>query len=631
MEDHTLRGQDGTEQFAAPRLVPEAEFTKIKAESVKIYAYANRVLSKACAEQEVKNWGFALFDKHGCLLKLYGPPGYHQWCQRLGICVRSCWDRDSFGENAVSLGLERKQAVLLSGEENESPLLREASIFFEPLLIERGSGPEAYELLGGIAAVAPAGEPVPERKLICTALANDIELHLFMASELYALYFQEPKGLINIDINVATGNPHILYHNEQVFRVLGIPYENLYFKKAETLFDPLPKNQEFWEIIRDKRAVEEQLIPLSIHGKQNTYLVSTVSYQQRHLGFGGVRFFLSSPQGLSSHVARHIGNNAVYSFSNILGNSFSMQRCIARAKSIARSDSNVMITGESGVGKDVFAQAIHNASQRRDNPFIVLNCAAYPRDLLASELFGYDGGAYTGAKKTGNLGKFELADTGTIFLDEIGDMPLDLQVMLLRVIEQKNFMRIGSSIVRSVDVKIISATNADLPGMVEKRTFRPDLYFRLCTLNLQLPPLRDRGSDIILLAEHFIDTITARLQMEDRKILSDEAKALMLRLPWHGNVRELQNVMERVVQLIPNQVITPQDLELCLDFVQESPAAPAAAMQMPVRRSPGRQVTREDILRALEENRYNRTMAAAALGISRKTFYRKLEEFQIEL
>lgn len=308
-----------------------------------------------------------------------------------------------------------------------------------------------------------------------------------------------------------------------------------------------------------------------------------------------------------------------------------MQRCIARAKSIAHSDSNVMITGESGVGKDVFAQAIHNASQRRDSPFIVLNCAAYPRDLLASELFGYDGGAYTGAKKTGNLGKFELADTGTIFLDEIGDMPLDLQVMLLRVIEQKNFMRIGSSIVRSVDVKIISATNADLHTMVEKRTFRPDLYFRLCTLNLQLPPLRDRGGDIILLAEHFIDAITARLQMGTRKVLSEEAKELMLRLPWHGNVRELQNVMERVVQLVPSQVITPQDLELCLDFVGTGRTAVTAASPPPARATRAGTSPREDILRALEENRYNRTMAAAALGISRKTFYRKLEEFQIEL
>lgn len=631
MEDYAPNKQAGTEQFTAPKLVPEAEFKEIKAESVKIYAYANRVLTKACAEQEIKSWGFALFDQHGCLLKLYGPAGYLEWCRERGICVRSCWDRASFGRNAISLGLEQRCPLLSAGEENESPLLRSASIFFEPLLLERSKDPADYELLGGIAAISPVEEPVAERKLICTALANDIELHMFMASELYALYFQEPKGLINIDINVVTGNPHILYHNEQVFRILGIPYENLYFKKAETLFDPLPQNQEFWDIIRNKRTVEDQLIPLTIHGKQNTYLVSTVAYQQRHLGLGGVRFFLSSPRELSSHVARHIGNNAVYSFSNILGNSFAMQRCIARAKSIAHSDSNVMITGESGVGKDVFAQAIHNASQRRDSPFIVLNCAAYPRDLLASELFGYDGGAYTGAKKTGNLGKFELADTGTIFLDEIGDMPLDLQVMLLRVIEQKNFMRIGSSIVRSVDVKIISATNADLHTMVEKRTFRPDLYFRLCTLNLQLPPLRDRGGDIILLAEHFIDAITARLQMGTRKVLSEEAKELMLRLPWHGNVRELQNVMERVVQLIPSQVITPQDLELCLDFVGTGRTAVTAASPPPARAAQGRHVTREDILRALEENRYNRTMAAAALGISRKTFYRKLEEFQIEL
>ena len=610
-----------------PVMVPDTEFEKVKAESVKIYAYTNRVLAQACTFQEHTDAGFGLFDKNGCLLKLYGSQSYLSWCGTHGIQPRSCWDAGSWGQTAVSLGLETQQPAHTSGPAHENPILQDVSIYFSPLKLEQRKGTHTtFELLGGIAIFSPKDDPMPESALICASLANDIVLHMFMANELYALYFQEPKGLINIDINVTTGHPHILYHNEQVFRVLGIPYENLYFKKAETFFDPLPKNKEFWDIVKKKRTVEDQLIPLSIRGKQNTYLVSTVSYQQSHLGFGGVRFFLSSPQGLSSHVARHIGNNAVYSFSRILGGSPVMQRCISQAKSIARSDSNVMITGESGVGKDVFAQAIHNASRRRNNPFIVLNCAAYPRDLLASELFGYDGGAHTGAKKSGNLGKFELADTGTIFLDEIGDMPLDLQVMLLRVIEQKNFMRIGSNIVRSVDVKIISATNADLRAMVEKRTFRPDLYFRLCTLNLQLPPLRDRGQDIILLAEHFIDAITARLQLDQRKILSEESKALMLQLPWNGNVRELQNVMERVVQLIPEQIITPQSLELCLDFTCMQPPEPA--VQASVSASAGgrsKVITRDDILRALEDTRYNRSLAANALGISRKTLYRTLD------
>ena len=147
--------QAGTEQFTAPKLVPEAEFKEIKAESVKIYAYANRVLTKACAEQEIKSWGFALFDQHGCLLRLYGPAGYLEWCRERGICVRSCWDRASFGRNAISLGLEQRCPLLSAGEENESPLLRSASIFFDPLLLERSENSADYELLGGIAAISP--------------------------------------------------------------------------------------------------------------------------------------------------------------------------------------------------------------------------------------------------------------------------------------------------------------------------------------------------------------------------------------------------------------------------------------------------------------------------------------------
>lgn len=629
MEGRDHPGADGKRLFE-PRFISEAAFEKIKASSVRIYAYANRVLSQAHRFQTSEDAGFALFDKNGCLLKLYGSQSYLNWCAQRGIQVRGRWNAEFWGETAVSKGLAAKEMSYTAGADHENPLLRDVAIHFFPLTLERQEGGVSYELLGGIAGFSRAEAPLAEGMLICASLAHDIILHMFMSEELYALYFQEPKGLMNIDINATTGNYHILYHNEQVFRVLGIPYENLYFKKAESFFDPLPQNREFWEIVQKKQTVEERSIPISIRGNQNTYIVSTVIYQQSHLDFAGIRFFLSTPKSLSNQVARHIGNNAVYSFSHILGASPQIQRCITQANSIAKSDSNVMITGESGAGKDVFAQAIHNASRRRNNPFIVLNCAAYPRDLLASELFGYDGGAYTGAKKAGNMGKFELADTGTIFLDEIGDMPLDLQVMLLRVIEQKNFMRIGSNVIRSVDVKIISATNADLRAMVEKRTFRPDLYFRLCTLNLRLAPLRERGQDIILLAEHFISAITVRLQMNHRKILSEETKSLMMGLPWYGNVRELQNVMERVVQLIPHQIITPEDLELCLDFAEERPpiqAVPAA----PSAGARGRTITREDILQALEGTRYNRTMAASVLGISRKTFYRKLEEFHIQL
>lgn len=616
-------------------MIPKLEFEKIKAESVKIYAYANRIMRKACEEQKRRDFGYALFDKNGYLLKLYGPDGFLEWCAARGIRLGSKWDAETMGFSAVSKGLKDQTEAWSCAEEHEDPKLRDVEIHFTPLLLE-DKEKRCFNTLGGLALFASADAPVTEGSLILSSLANDIVLHIFMAGELYDLYFQEPKGLINIDVNRVTGKFHILYHNEQLFRTLGIPYENLYFKKAETFFDPLPKNQRFWDIIQNQRIVEDEIIPLSVRGKESAYQISNALYEQAHLGVAGIRFFVSSPQVVSSHVARHIGNNAVYSFPRIMGQSPIMQRCIAQAKSIARSDSNVMITGESGVGKDIFAQAIHNASRRKDNPFIVLNCAAYPRDLLASELFGYDGGAYTGAKKSGNLGKFELADTGTIFLDEIGDMPLDLQVMLLRVIEQKTFSRIGSNVVRNVDVKIISATNANLQDMVEKRTFRPDLYFRLCTLNLRLPPLRERGADIVLLGEYFIDAITARLQMSERKILADETKELMLRLPWSGNVRELQNVIERVVQLIPHQVITPQDLELCLDFsISQSEAPPPVQHAAPARTGSvsrrGSAITREEMLRALEECKYNRTLAAYTLGISRKTFYRKLEELQIEL
>ena len=306
-------------------------------------------------------------------------------------------------------------------------------------------------------------------------------------------------------------------------------------------------------------------------------------------------------------------------FDDIVGDSPQIISALRLARGIARSDSNTLLLGESGVGKDIFAQAIHNASARRDKPFIVLNCAAFPRDLIASELFGYEQGAFTGAKRNGNIGKFELANTGTIFLDEIGEMPLDLQATLLRVIEQKAFMRLGGSTVIHVDVKIIAATNADLIHLVEQKKFRADLYYRLSTLRLNIPPLRDRGNDVILLARHFARVVCHRIQRSVPAELAPDAEQLLLQLPLKGNVRELQNLIEGVIQL--NSPAGEED-----SVLPPPPDAPASTIGTA---PPQQSLTREALEHALLINRFNRTDTARYLGVSRRTLYRWMERYHL--
>ena len=313
-----------------------------------------------------------------------------------------------------------------------------------------------------------------------------------------------------------------------------------------------------------------------------------------------------------------------------------LKKIIERAKRMALTDSNIMILGESGTGKDVMAQAIHNASHRRKKPFIALNCGAVPKDHIESELFGYEAGAFTGAKKNGNMGKFELASGGTIFLDEIGEMPLDLQAKLLRVVEQKQLMRLGGSRLINVDVKIIAATNVDIWDMIQKKQFRADLFYRLSTMRLNLMPLRERKGDIIPLSEFFIRRISNRIGKQNIMRLTEESKELLLSMDWLGNVRELQNLMECIVQLYPGDLILPQYiLENTVgyvrprDRVQMRPAkGEEQAMPEPLPQPERPQaLTREEVQNALHICGNNRTNAAKYLGISRRTLYRKLEEF----
>ncbi|EGO65833.1 sigma 54-interacting transcriptional regulator [Acetonema longum] len=250
---------------------------------------------------------------------------------------------------------------------------------------------------------------------------------------------------------------------------------------------------------------------------------------------------------------------AEHTFDDIAGRSRVMVQVKNLAAKAALTDSNVLITGESGTGKELFAHAIHNASRRQGMPFVAINCAAIPAELLETELFGYDEGAFSGAKRGGKKGKFELADNGTIFLDEIGDMPLAMQAKLLRVLEERSFDRVGGTKTQPVDIRIMAATNKPLPQMIQEQTFRKDLYYRLNVISLALPPLREHREDLGELAEGLMAALCKKTGLPPKR-LTPETMALFREYHWPGNVRELANLLEQLLVTIRGPLITPRHL-----------------------------------------------------------------------
>lgn len=300
----------------------------------------------------------------------------------------------------------------------------------------------------------------------------------------------------------------------------------------------------------------------------------------------------------------------------LIGSSSEMQRVFSLARKVAASDVNVLIVGESGTGKEVIASTIHRLSRRRDRPFIAINCAAIPRELLESELFGHARGAFTGATAA-RRGLFEEAHQGTILLDEIGDLPLPLQAKILRLLQTKAVKPLGQNVSREVDVRIVSATHKNLRCLIKSGEFREDLYYRLNVMPIQLPPLRERRTDIPELAGHFLRKYAPLIRGRDI-YFSPEAMAKLKRLPWRGNVRELENAVERAIVLADGDLI--EDRDIVVDE-QDSPAATPddlfnAGLSL-------RDLEREYIKHVLRKTGNRKEAAVRILGIDRKTLYRK--------
>ena len=322
-----------------------------------------------------------------------------------------------------------------------------------------------------------------------------------------------------------------------------------------------------------------------------------------------------------------------YGKHQIIGRSRAIRDMLALVDRAGPSRATVLITGESGTGKELVARAIHAASGRRDKPFIGINCGAIPDALLESELFGYTGGAFTGASAKGRIGKFELAHKGVLFLDEISTMPLYLQVKLLRVLQERAFTRLGSNRLIEVDIRIIAATNEDLAGAVRQGRFREDLFYRLNVIPLQVPPLRDRHGDIELLSSHFLARYSARFNKPVPSLGPDMLAALSA-YPWPGNVREFENVMEFMVNMAPSGgVLHPDMLPASVRGALPSSAPSPSAPLPPGGIIPLRDLERNAILDAVRrcgDDTPGKKAAAAALGIGVATLYRKLKEYEDE-
>jgi two-component system, NtrC family, response regulator AtoC len=319
----------------------------------------------------------------------------------------------------------------------------------------------------------------------------------------------------------------------------------------------------------------------------------------------------------------------------IIGESPQLQEVFKIIDKVADTPSTVLINGESGTGKELIASALHGASSRRDKPFIKINCAAIPHNLLESELFGYERGAFTGAV-TSKPGRFELADGGTLFLDEIGEIPVEMQVKLLRALQEGEFERVGGIKTTRVDVRLIAATNRDLQAEIEAGRFRKDLYYRLAVVPVVLPPLRERRTDIPMLAGHFVEKYNRKLNKKIESI-SDDAMALLQAYNWPGNIRELENLIERVLLFADGPSITAKDLP---EPIRQGSGTPAPALSAaPLEASTGEgglkdivrmkaaELEKDLITKALEETGGNVTRAARLLQISRKSLQTKMKEF----
>ncbi|WP_243183104.1 sigma-54-dependent Fis family transcriptional regulator [Anaerosolibacter carboniphilus] len=607
-------GIDITRVFSSKILSDDALRRKLE-EKRDLMVAAEPFMNQLYGFVKGSNFFSILTDEEGCILSVIGDEGILSEAFDFKMVPGSYMDEQHIGTNAMGTALAEEMPVQVSGKEHFIKAYHRWTCSASPIRDPEGK-------IIGVLDLTGYSELVHSHTLgMVVAAANAIEKMLEVKSYTEKLVLAKqhietiidsiPAGILTCDLSGA-----IQSANMHVTEMFGFRENEILKMKTWEIF-------EGWDRVKTTLFSRETFVDedVYVNARKNKLQFSLSAYPliDKEKGLKQIICVFKEVKKVRKLANRIADRHAIYTFNKIIGKNERFLLNIDYAKKIADSKSTILILGESGTGKEVFAQSIHNHGNRNEEAFVAVNCGAIPRNLIESELFGYEEGAFTGAKRGGNPGKFEMANGGTIFLDEIGEMPLEMQPNLLRVIEEGIVSRIGSAKQIPVNVRIIAATNKDLRKEVEMGNFRKDLYYRLNVLPIYLCPLRERKEDIPLLIDYFMDTIAKRLNK--RKVaIPFEYMEHLLQYDWPGNIRELENIVE----LIINTESLPLDMSKKTTGVQPvSSRLEDSCLKL-------EHLEHQHILYVLRKFKGNISLAAEALDIGRNTLYRKIEKFNID-
>ncbi|MGY5267542.1 sigma-54-dependent Fis family transcriptional regulator [Paraclostridium bifermentans] len=587
----------------------------VKHDNIKILIEKNSELisvSKPIMEgiySMVSGSGFAIMlaDKDGYIIEVIGDRDIMDRANELNFLKGELWTENIVGTNAIGTALYLNKPIQTIGAEHYGKNQHSWTCSASPIYDEDNN------LIGCINMSGNYYDAHSHTLGIVTAAAKSIQnqLALTLSYKLLNITFDsisEGMIVVNQDLSIKKVNGRAL-------KILNTSLDKLIKVKVENIL----KDIDFYEILNEDKRVTNIECDFYINSNRIKCVVN-ITTLNTHGNKTGFVITFNEAKKVHKLVNKVVGYKAQYKFEDIITENEKMKAMISFAKKISKTDCNILIEGESGTGKELVAQSIHNFSERKNGPFVAINCASIPRDLVESELFGYEKGAFTGASKEGHPGKFELADGGTIFLDEIGELPLDTQSKLLRVLDNGKVIRVGGTYEKQLDVRIIGATNRILKNEIAIKNFREDLYYRLSVMNINTIPLRERIDDIDVLANHFIAKLNHKNKSNNVEVSYSYIQELK-KYNWPGNIRELRNIIERDYYLSENNLISISRLDNINMFKdeenKEKEIIPLDCLE------------KKAIQEAMKKCNGNMVMVSKLLNIGRSTLYRKINKYNI--